>query len=54
MDDFPPTAQDIAVKNELSAEINAELDAFDSLISKEIKNFNDSFNSLNLDYLIME
>lgn len=54
MDDFPPTVQDIVVKNELSAEINTELDAFNSLITKEIKSFNDSFNSLKLDYLILE
>ena len=54
MDDFPPTAQDIIVKDELSAEINTELDAFNTLITKEIKSFNDSFNSLKLDYLIME
>jgi hypothetical protein len=54
MDDFPPTAQDIAVKNELSAQINTELDTFDTLITQEIKSFNDSFNSLKLDYLILE
>ena len=54
LDDFPPTAQDIIVKNELSDLIELELDKFDSLISKEIKGFNDSFNALSLDYLILE
>ena len=54
LDDFPPTAQDIAVKNELSGLIELELDKFDNLISKEIKAFNDSFNALSLDYLILE
>ena len=54
MDDFPPTTQDIVVKNELSAEINTELNAFNTLITQEIKSFNDSFNSLKLDYLILE
>jgi len=54
LDDFPPTAQDIVVKNELSALIELELDKFDNLISKEIKGFNDSFNALSLDYLILE
>ena len=54
LDDFPPTAQDIIVKNELSDLIELELDKFDSLISKEIKGFNDSFNTLSLDYLILE
>ena len=54
MDDFPPTAQDIDVKNELSGLIKLELDKFDSLISREIKEFNDDFNALSLDYLILE
>ena len=54
MGDFAPTDQDIVVKNELSAEINTELDAFNTLITQEIKGFNDSFNSLKLDYLILE
>ena len=54
MDDFPPTEQDIEVKNELSANIEMELEKFDNLIQAEIKNFNDSFNTLKLDYLILE
>lgn len=54
MDDFPPTQQDIAVKNELSQQINAELVKFDTLVSNEISAFNAAFNSLNLNYLFVE
>lgn len=54
MDDFPPTQQDIAVKNELVKLINAELVKFDQLISTEIANFNSEFNSMKLNYLFIE
>ncbi|QIE59992.1 glycosyl hydrolase [Rasiella rasia] len=54
MDDFPPTQQDIAVKNELSQQVNAELVKFDSLVSEEIKAFNNAFNSKQLNYLFVE
>ena len=52
--DFPPTAQDIQVKNELTQKINVELAAFDKLVSEEIKAFNSAFNSKNLNYLFVE
>ena len=54
LDDFAPTAQDIQVKNELTAEISKELDAFDALVSNEIQKFNRSFNESNLNYLFLE
>lgn len=54
MDDFPPTQQDIAVKNELTQQVNAELVKFDTLISEEIKAFNDAFNTKQLNYLFVE
>ncbi|WP_455169853.1 WD40/YVTN/BNR-like repeat-containing protein [Aegicerativicinus sediminis] len=54
IDDFPPTDQDIAVKNELTAKINKQLNVFNELISKEIKEFNSEFNKLNLNYLFVE
>jgi len=54
MDDFPPTQQDIAVKNELSGQINAELIKFDQLISEEISAFNAAFNQKKLNYLFVE
>ncbi|WP_290790004.1 glycosyl hydrolase [Altibacter sp.] len=54
MDDFPPTQQDIAVKDELTQQINVELAKFDTLVSEEIKAFNDQFNAMNLNYLFVE
>ncbi|MFT5437579.1 MAG: photosystem II stability/assembly factor-like uncharacterized protein, partial [Ulvibacter sp.] len=54
MDDFPPTQQDLAVKNELSRQINIELTKFDQLISEEISAFNSAFNQKKLNYLFIE
>ena len=54
LDDFPPTEQDIAVKNELTTNIKAQLKAFDTMVDKEIKEFNKAFNDLNLNYLFIE
>ena len=54
MDDFPPTDQDIAVKDELSGQIEAQLKTFDNLINTEIEAFNDEFNALKLNYLSVE
>lgn len=54
LDDFPPTEQDIAVKNELTIKIDSQLKAFDAMIDKEIKEFNKAFNDLNLNYLFIE
>ncbi|WP_299337937.1 glycosyl hydrolase [uncultured Psychroserpens sp.] len=54
MGDFAPTDQDIAVKNELTAKIKVQLDAFNTLISDEISAFNAAFNSKQLNYLFVE
>ncbi|WP_298755246.1 glycosyl hydrolase [uncultured Psychroserpens sp.] len=54
MGDFPPTDQDIAVKNELTAKIDEQLNAFNTLISNKIKQFNADFNAKNLNYLFVE
>lgn len=54
LDDFPPTAQDVAVKTELSTEINKQLNAFDKMVDSEITSFNKAFNDLNLNYLFVE
>ncbi|RMA65902.1 WD40/YVTN/BNR-like repeat-containing protein [Ulvibacter antarcticus] len=54
MDDFPPTQQDIAVKNELTQQIDSQLLKFDALVSEEIANFNEAFNTLKLNYLFIE
>ncbi|WP_394974209.1 WD40/YVTN/BNR-like repeat-containing protein [uncultured Croceitalea sp.] len=54
IDDFPPTEQDIAVKNEMTNKINTQLDAFNALVDKEMKEFNARFNALKLEYLSVE
>jgi photosystem II stability/assembly factor-like uncharacterized protein len=54
LDDFPPTNQDIQVKDELTAQIDGQLKTFDELISKEIAQFNEEFNTLKLKYLFVE
>jgi hypothetical protein len=54
MGDFKPTAQDIAVKQELSAEIRKELEEFDALVDSKIRDFNKAFNEMQLDYLFVE
>ena len=53
-DDFPPTQQDIAVKEELTTEVNKQLASFDTMLDKEVDEFNKDFNTLNLNYLFIE
>jgi len=54
MDDFPPTQQDIAVKDQLTDSINEELNKFDQLLKEEVKAFNKEFNAMDLNYLFVE
>ncbi len=54
LDDFPPTDQDIMVKEELTSDIDVQLKTFDELINKEIALFNEEFNTLKLKYLFVE
>ena len=54
MGDFPPTEQDIAVKNVLTKQIDEQLSTFNNLIKNEIKAFNDAFNTKKLNYLFIE
>jgi len=54
MGDFAPTEQDIAVKNELSKQINEQLESFNNLVDNEIKAFNVAFNNKKLNYLFVE
>ncbi len=54
IDDFPPTDQDIAVKNEMTRKINEQLDKFDKVVSDEVAKFNEEFNALKLNYLFVE
>ncbi len=54
IDDFPPTDQDVAVKNEMTTKVNTQLRAFDALVDKEMTAFNEEFNALGLKYLSVE
>ncbi len=54
LNDFAPTTQDVAVKNELTAEINEQLSTFDKLVDEKVKAFNEAFNKLDLKYLFIE
>ncbi|MDC7995076.1 VPS10 domain-containing protein [Altibacter sp. HG106] len=54
MDDFPPTQQDIAVKNQLTQQVRAELNKFDTMVDQEISAFNAAFNQKQLNYLFIE
>lgn len=54
LDDFAPTDQDTAVKNELTAKINTQLTAFNKVLDDEITAFNTAFNNLKLNYLFVE
>lgn len=54
MGDFAPTDQDIAVKDELTAQINEQLKAFNALVADRINDFNLDFNARNLKYLFIE
>lgn len=54
MDDFPPTQQDILVQDELTQQINLQLNKFNLLVTEEIKTFNEQFNALQLNYLFIE
>jgi len=54
MDDFPPTQQDIQVKDELTDKIEDELTKFNALLTSQISQFNAEFNALNLNYLFVE
>jgi photosystem II stability/assembly factor-like uncharacterized protein len=52
--DFAPTSQSMEVKNELTAEIEKQLAVFDGVLNSDIKKFNEEFNKLELDYLVIE
>ena len=54
MGDFAPTEQDIAVKNELTSKINAQLKSFNTLITDEVTGFNSAFNAKQLNYLFVQ
>ena len=54
LDDFPPTDQDVALKEELTGKINTQLKVFDAVMSTELKAFNAEFNTRGLNYLFVE
>ena len=54
LDDFPPTEQDIAVKEELTAAIKTQLATFNTLVDQEVRDFNSSFNELSLPFLSLQ
>ncbi|MGB8706219.1 MAG: glycosyl hydrolase, partial [Gillisia sp.] len=54
MGDFPPTQQDIDVKNEMTAKINKQLEEFDQMVDKQIEEFNRNFNQMNLNYIFLK
>lgn len=53
-DDFPPTQQDLQVKEELTLKVNEQLSKFEEMIDNEVESFNKEFNALNLNYLFIE
>jgi photosystem II stability/assembly factor-like uncharacterized protein len=54
IDDFPPTEQDILVKDELTKAIEIELNKFDKMLEEKVNDFNKKFTQAGLDYLIVE
>jgi len=51
MSDFPPTAQDRKVSEELTLLIDEQLKQYESLMENNVKAFNTAFAALELDYL---
>tara|TARA_B100001057_G_scaffold410512_1_gene425641 strand:+ start:2646 stop:5720 length:3075 start_codon:yes stop_codon:yes gene_type:complete len=49
--DFSPTNQDMEVKAELADKVKIQLNAFNVLIEKDLKIFNNEFSELKIDYL---
>ncbi len=53
INDFPPTEQDEAVRIELTAKIENQMEHYQKLISEDLETFNAAFAKLNLDYLTL-
>ena len=53
INDFPPTEQDEAVRVELTAKIENQMEHYQKLISEDLETFNAAFAKLNLDYLTL-
>ncbi len=52
INDFPPTAQDIAVRDELTKAIEVQLAIYTTLMEEDVAAFNKAFKAQALDYLI--
>jgi len=52
INDFPPTAQDKAVRDELTKAIEEQLATYTTLMEKEVTAFNKAFKEKELDYLV--
>ncbi len=52
--EYPPTQQSMAVKNELSGQIDAQLGQLDKILSEDIPSFNADYKALGLDILKLE
>ena len=52
MNDFPPTAQDMVVGEQLTQAIEEQLSLFNKLMEKDVNAFNQAFKALALDYLV--
>ena len=54
INDFPPTAQDEAVRTELTEKVEMHVKHYNKLISDDLEAFNSAFAKLNLDYLTLK
>ena len=54
IDDFPPTAQDKAVRIELTAQVDITMQAYKKIINEDIIEFNKAFKKQKRDYLSIE
>ncbi|MDB4152504.1 glycosyl hydrolase [Flavobacteriaceae bacterium] len=51
IDDFPPTAQDLAVKEELTAAVEVAMERYQQLIDSDVASFNEVFKKEKRNYL---
>jgi hypothetical protein len=51
IDDFPPTNQDIAVKEELTAAIKMAMKQYQTIIDSDVASFNELFKKEKRNYL---
>ena len=54
INDFPPTAQDEAVRKYLTRQVDEHLNEYNKLVKEDLAAFNKDFAKLNLDYLTLD